>query len=377
MDREAALLLYVKALLPERERALYERALSRTRAITRGMTEEARAEYLSSRAFANALYQVQKADKPYQALLRGELLTEEARAEFERLMPMIAAEAERGRDIDLPFLRSVDRSRVALKKARAALDALEKGEVRRLLEARASALADEAEERTARYLKKSDFSHSLGKEERTGDIAGKVAEAAFPKGVSPAALEKAFAPKSLTELLREELYRARPALRSCGSILTPAGGTVSEAVRDAVKKAKNGLCAGVRKRFPTDRLVALLRGNPSVRRMQRQADAALSKERKLRSALLTAIPEHYRDLYPLARQMKRRFILHLGPTNSGKTYEGVGRLHGALHGIYLGPLRLLAAEQFETLNADDVPCSLVTGEEQIRVSGSRVQSSTV
>ena len=75
--------------------------------------------------------------------------------------------------------------------------------------------------------------------------------------------------------------------------------------------------------------------------------------------------------------MKRHFFLHLGPTNSGKTYEGVQRLHGAERGIYLGPLRLLAAEQFETLNLNDVPCSLVTGEEQLRVPGSRVQSSTV
>ena len=75
--------------------------------------------------------------------------------------------------------------------------------------------------------------------------------------------------------------------------------------------------------------------------------------------------------------MKRHFFLHLGPTNSGKTYEGIQRLHGAENGLYLGPLRLLAAEQFEALNLDDIPCSLVTGEEQIRVPFSRVQSSTV
>ena len=75
--------------------------------------------------------------------------------------------------------------------------------------------------------------------------------------------------------------------------------------------------------------------------------------------------------------MRRHFYLHLGPTNSGKTYEGIQRLHGAQCGLYLGPLRLLAAEQFEALNIADVPCSLVTGEEQIRVPFSRVQSSTV
>ena len=75
--------------------------------------------------------------------------------------------------------------------------------------------------------------------------------------------------------------------------------------------------------------------------------------------------------------MHRRFILHIGPTNSGKTWESMQRLHAARCGIYLGPLRLLAFEQFETLNLDDIPCSLITGEEQILVPQSRVQSSTI
>jgi hypothetical protein len=131
------------------------------------------------------------------------------------------------------------------------------------------------------------------------------------------------------------------------------------------------------RRFSRERIRRLLERNPELIRLQRQQDAAGRREKRIRAALLDAIPEHYRDLYPLARQMKRHFFLHLGPTNSGKTYEGVQRLRGAENGLYLGPLRLLAAEQFEALNMDDVPCSLVTGEEQIRVPFSRVQSSTV
>ncbi|MBQ6373460.1 MAG: helicase, partial [Clostridia bacterium] len=171
--------------------------------------------------------------------------------------------------------------------------------------------------------------------------------------------------------------RGCPALRGCDGVQVSGGGTVADAVRGEVERARRTLCARVRKRFPEDRIGRLLSENPSVRQRQRRADQARSKQKRLREALVSAIPEHYRDLYPLARQMRRRFILHLGPTNSGKTYEGVGRLRGARNGIYLGPLRLLAAEQFETLNLDDVPCSLVTGEEQILVPGSRVQSSTV
>ena len=39
--------------------------------------------------------------------------------------------------------------------------------------------------------------------------------------------------------------------------------------------------------------------------------------------LMAAEPERQ---YPEARAMKRRFILHIGPTNSGKTYEALKRL---------------------------------------------------
>ena len=53
--------------------------------------------------------------------------------------------------------------------------------------------------------------------------------------------------------------------------------------------------------------------------------------------LMEAEPEKQ---YPEARGMKRHFILHIGPTNSGKTYQALQRLKQAYHGIYLGPLRL-------------------------------------
>ena len=111
--------------------------------------------------------------------------------------------------------------------------------------------------------------------------------------------------------------------------------------------------------------------------------AKLEKKKKMEKELarqervLTAIPERYRDLYPRARAMKRRFLLHVGPTNSGKTFEAMRRLARAMSGVYLGPLRLLAYEQFESLNARGIPCSLVTGEEQEIVSGAMITASTV
>lgn len=46
-----------------------------------------------------------------------------------------------------------------------------------------------------------------------------------------------------------------------------------------------------------------------------------------------------------------KIIYHGGPTNSGKTYNALQRLKTANRGLYLGPLRLLAAEIYENLNA--------------------------
>ena len=86
--------------------------------------------------------------------------------------------------------------------------------------------------------------------------------------------------------------------------------------------------------------------------------------------LMEAEPEKQ---YPEARAMKRQFILHVGPTNSGKTYEALQRLKQAYHGIYLGPLRLLALEVYDRMMADGIPCDMITGEEIILTKNSFVQ----
>ena len=377
MDRQAALALYVEAVAREREEQLRQQALKKARSVTRDMKPEEREKYLESQAFANQVYRMQRRDKVYQAMGRGELILDYQQAEFEQLAPLILREAQDGNAVSLPFLRSVARSRVTLTKARAALRLLAQDAPAKALEAQSKRLTAEAAGRVDRYLRKGDFGGFAVAEKGSEPVAEQILRAEFGRGVSLEALERAFLPGSLTAFLQSAVQQAHPELSACGSICTESGERVSAAVREAVNRAKGGLCARVRKRYPQGRIRALLSGNPSVKKLQKRADTALAEERGLRSALLSAVPEHYRDLYPLARQMRRRFILHLGPTNSGKTYEGVGRLHGARNGIYLGPLRLLAAEQFETLNLNDVPCSLVTGEEQIWIPGSRVQSSTV
>ncbi|KAF1927933.1 ATP-dependent RNA helicase SUV3 mitochondrial precursor [Didymella exigua CBS 183.55] len=70
------------------------------------------------------------------------------------------------------------------------------------------------------------------------------------------------------------------------------------------------------------------------------------------------------EWYPATREVPRVVHMHVGPTNSGKTYHALQRLEAAKSGIYLGPLRLLAHEVFTRLNAKGKSCALVTGEEQ-------------
>lgn len=71
------------------------------------------------------------------------------------------------------------------------------------------------------------------------------------------------------------------------------------------------------------------------------------------------------EWYPGTRQMQRTIHLHVGPTNSGKTYHALRRLEQAESGIYAGPLRLLAHEVYSRLNAKGKPCNLITGDERI------------
>lgn len=73
----------------------------------------------------------------------------------------------------------------------------------------------------------------------------------------------------------------------------------------------------------------------------------------------------------------RRIVALLGPTNSGKTHEGLSMLAEAETGAYLAPLRLLAMENHEALTARGLTCDLVTGEEVVSTPGATHVSSTI
>lgn len=88
-------------------------------------------------------------------------------------------------------------------------------------------------------------------------------------------------------------------------------------------------------------------------------------------------PSDPKDEYTRARHMKRKFYIHLGDTNTGKTYNAIERLKTAKKGVYLSPLRILALENFEKLNKEGVVCDLSTGEEEIINVGATHTSCTI
>ena len=83
------------------------------------------------------------------------------------------------------------------------------------------------------------------------------------------------------------------------------------------------------------------------------------------------------DEYKEARCMKRHFYLHVGETNTGKTYASIKRLMEAESGVYLAPLRLLALEIQDKLNSENIACSLLTGEEEDIITYAYHVSSTI
>ncbi|MCI8950204.1 MAG: helicase [Lachnospiraceae bacterium] len=97
----------------------------------------------------------------------------------------------------------------------------------------------------------------------------------------------------------------------------------------------------------------------------------------IQKGIRESIKQKPEEEYPQARLMKRKFILHVGPTNSGKTHDALERLKSGTHGAYFGPLRLLALEVYDKCNMEGLPCSMITGEETIQVPGALCQSCTV
>ena len=367
---------YVKALLEEAELEIRRRTLAQVQVIMRSMQHQEKEAYLESKAFRNAMNQTRKKDRLWQQLSAG-TIPDEREAEFERLQPLIMAELRAGAPPDLGFLRSVQRSRIPLRTAREARDLLARGKAREWLTQHAGRLVQELDALTVDWLVTFPADLLLRKDHGRLAIPDALLQAGFQKGITQQHLEKAVPEGGLDRFLTQKLFDAWPCLRICANVRLDRTHTVADRTREEAHRAAATIAAKVGARFSRKRIRGLLIRNASVKALEARAEADRKAGQRLKEALLQAMPEEIRDLWPLARRMHRRFVLHFGPTNSGKTWESIQRLHTAQNGVYLGPLRLLAVEQFETMNVEDVPCSLITGEERILVPGSRVQSSTI
>lgn len=101
------------------------------------------------------------------------------------------------------------------------------------------------------------------------------------------------------------------------------------------------------------------------------------RQRELKKQIVGLVPARPELEFTEARQMNRHFILHIGPTNSGKTYHALERLKDAECGVYLGPLRLLALEVYERMREYGTACTMLTGQECLEMPDSKVTASTV
>lgn len=107
--------------------------------------------------------------------------------------------------------------------------------------------------------------------------------------------------------------------------------------------------------------------------------AMLKAEHNIRmDAARKSVPvTSFRESFPVARSLHRHFILHIGPTNSGKTHDAIKALEQAESGYYLAPLRLLALEIGERIRDDGIDCSIITGEERDVIDDAMHISSTI
>jgi len=114
-----------------------------------------------------------------------------------------------------------------------------------------------------------------------------------------------------------------------------------------------------------------------LREFEKLTSAVMAFKRKDISA--TILREYLGKfwIYSEARKKKRKIIYHMGPTNSGKTWNAIEALSKAKNGSYLAPLRLLASELYDTLNDKGAITTLLTGEEVIEKEGATHFSSTI
>jgi len=193
-----------------------------------------------------------------------------------------------------------------------------------------------------------------------------------------------FPSKSASEYLLGFVSKNQdPLIGKSMQVLKKARDLMGITILDELRKETGGnkyaetFLLGICRDFTKDRIMDLIARNPNYDSVFAQLLDSRQRSTRITQGLLNAIPETYPELFPFAREMQRHFVLHIGPTNSGKSYAALEALKEADTGIYLAPLRLLAYEKYEELNEAGVWCSLKTGEEEIQVPGALIRSSTI
>jgi len=183
--------------------------------------------------------------------------------------------------------------------------------------------------------------------------------------------------KNLRYGVSQEAGRTTRLVRKAGSIAGFDARALMLANINEPERRLSTIAFEVGRGFTRERIIGCMLDDERLREAAEGYIRLSERGSRVKAGLLDAIPSTYPELFPLARQMKRHFILHIGPTNSGKSHDAIEALKTAESGIYLAPLRLLAFEKFEELNEAGCPCTLKTGEEEIGIPFSYLQSSTI
>ena len=135
------------------------------------------------------------------------------------------------------------------------------------------------------------------------------------------------------------------------------------------KKSKDKVGRSPKAQIETKKSKAYPEPQPKSEKKQRKAERKREKN-ALEVALIQALRENrefsdYKNVFLAARAKRRRLIAYLGPTNSGKTHRAMEALREAKNGVYLGPLRLMALENYDRLREKNVKAGLLTGEERL------------
>ncbi|WP_071395183.1 helicase-related protein [Bacillus tuaregi] len=112
-----------------------------------------------------------------------------------------------------------------------------------------------------------------------------------------------------------------------------------------------------------------------LREKRKAAEQAEKERKKAEEARILKDIFEFEFLPPAGRNI--HYVLHIGETNTGKTFQALQRMMNAESGLYLAPLRLLALEVYDFLNAHGTPCTLKTGEEEKVTPDAKHISSTV